>query len=412
MCTSRSRERRECQDKFTPNGEKYKPLHALRRAPNVRRAGFDLESLAVGTLHRPLAKQIPGDTLQFVRSRCSRCFNGLPLTRFSKQQACCGGEIPEIELHERKLGAVVGRGEHLRRPELFSPAARQPRRFVDVAVKGKKRLMRFDETPHRNAPHVDVERDSFEQFPIEGRAIESGVVRRRVEEKNRPVERSLSGETVEVLLDRRVPRHVGRDFDRPPAFLGRARPVRDVPRYVVPFPVLEMKRRRRHVRVAVDDELSELDAFLVDVRPEPLAFERETLALLHAGVVVSENDEDAGVAAAEFFPELAKMRADEAADEIIGYGAARRAVECVGQNIAADKDSGGRGPLDRPEEFFVTGRSPVEIGYEETPCHDRVPWSKLAPGGARRRPQRERFCNPRSRLEIPKDSSVTQQAFL
>src|SRR5688572_4709096 len=75
---------------------------------------------------------------------------------------------------------------------------------MNVAVKRQQRLARFNEAAHRDASNVTIQRRMIDRFSVQSRAIEVGLIRRRMKKENAAGQIFVSRETLQILLNRRI----------------------------------------------------------------------------------------------------------------------------------------------------------------------------------------------------------------
>ncbi len=140
-----------------------------------------------------------------------------------------------------------------------------------MPVQGEQRLLFFNEPSDCNAANVHIQHNMFIGLPIEGGAIQRRVVGWRVKQKNGSIELFFTYKGFKIAMDCPPLNSTLIHRDASATFFRRDGTGRNIPRYVVAFPVLEHKRSRRDTRIAVNREAAERKLLFMDVAPESSA---------------------------------------------------------------------------------------------------------------------------------------------
>lgn len=189
-----------------------------------------------------------------------------------------------------------------RAPDPNLPLAGQSRSFVYMAMQGEQRLPFLNEPFDRDATDMYIQRHVLVGLPVQRRAVERRVARRRMEEKYCTIERIFTDQRSEVLLDRGP-------FDlalfrgyAPAALLRRDAARRDITGNVVTLPVFQQEWSRRNIGEAINGKLSQNKFLTVDVVPKAIGCCRDESSLFAAWVVIAKDQEDVRIVQAHGVP--------------------------------------------------------------------------------------------------------------
>ena len=233
---------------------------------------------------------------------------------------------------------------------------------MNVAVQGDVGLFFFDESADSHTTDVNIQRDMVNRFSVQRRPVKIRIVGWAVEQEHSLIKFCITHQCVQVFLDGGIADDIVWHRDRAPTFLGRHATWRYVAADIILFPVLERKRGRWYVRVAIHCVFVYGETPFLSVAPQvgkPL-LEEYVLFKLH--IIVPKDQKDMRVIAAQMFLEITKLHSQEIPNEIFVGVKEQRGWE----EITTQEDCRRTFLADSPKKLLVPVFMTVQIGGEET----------------------------------------------